>query len=73
MRQRAYSAICMLVLVGLVFAACGCGMAGLGETSNEARIRRARVMELSGDQLVEDIDAVLLLDRPSRLSAERVR
>jgi hypothetical protein len=47
--------------------------AQLGETEAEGRRRHLRNKRLNQQQLMEDIDAFLLLDEPSRLTTRRIR
>jgi hypothetical protein len=61
----------VIVLCALVFLPCGCGRQ-LGETSAEASRRHDRVLRINHQEMMEDIDRVLLLDRPSRLTDKRV-
>ena len=68
--------ICLKVMLYAVFSAvvlsvCGCH--GLGETRAERAEDRARQLRLEGQMLVDDIDAILLFDRTSRLSEYTVR
>ena len=60
--------ICVLILF-----ASGCkSYAQMGETEAEGRRRHIRNLRLAQQQLMEDIDAFLLLDRPCGLSEKRI-
>jgi hypothetical protein len=66
-------------VVVFAFVACslaslaGCGStAQLGETEAEGRRRHARINTIRRQQLMADIDAVWLMDRPSRLNSKRL-
>jgi hypothetical protein len=43
-----------------------------GETVAEGHRRHLRMLRINQQQLVEDVDHVLLLDRPSRLTDKRI-
>jgi len=49
----------------------GCG-GQPGETKAEVSRRHDRVMRLNGEMMMSDLDKVLMLDRPSRLSDRRL-
>jgi len=57
----------VLGLFLLSIFATGCG-AGLGETTAEANRRRQRVLRINVGQMITDIDRILMLDEPSRLT-----
>ncbi len=61
----------VVVLCALIFLPCGCGRQ-LGETKAEASRRHDRVLRINHLEMMEDIDRVLLLDRPSRLTDKRI-
>jgi hypothetical protein len=46
--------------------------AQLGETEAEAHRRHLRVSRINRQQLMDDIDKVLLLDKPSKLTDKRI-
>jgi hypothetical protein len=57
----------------LVFLLCGCSSYEQpGETAAEGRRRHDRVARINQQELMADIDKVLLLDRPSRLTDKRI-
>lgn len=61
------------VLGVLVLSTVGCkSWTTPGETSAEARRRRDRIVRANSEQMVSDIEAVLMLDRPSKLSDRRL-
>jgi len=50
----------------------GCSMSQLGESAAEGNRRHRRILRLYPPELVTDIDQVLFLDRPSRLTERRI-
>ena len=65
--------VILVVLLSLLFLApLGCSMSQLGETSAEGHRRHKRNLRLSQQEAVTDIDQVLLLDEPSRLTDKRI-
>jgi len=60
-----------VVLCALVFLPCGCGRQ-LGETKAEASRRHKRVLSINHQEMMEDIDRVFLLDKPSKLTDKRI-
>ena len=68
--------ICLKIMLCAVFFAVVvgvCGCYGLGETKAERAEDHARQLRLEGQMLVDDIDAIFMLDRTSRLSEYTVR
>ena len=68
--------ICLRIVLCTVFMAvvltvCGCH--GLGETPAERAQDHARQSRLEGQMLIDDIDAIFMTDRASRLSEYTVR
>jgi len=62
-----------IILCALVFLLYGCGSyAHLGETKAEARRRHLRTARINRQELAEDIDKMLLLDKPSKLTDKRI-
>jgi len=59
-----------VVLVASIFICCGC--AQLGETEAEGHRRHLRNLRISQQQFMEDVDKVLLLDKPSKLTDKRI-
>ena len=56
----------------LVFLPCGCSTSQPGETAAEGRRRHDRVTRINQQEMMADIDRVLMLDRPSRLTDKRI-
>lgn len=50
----------------------GCSLEQLGETSAEGHRRHLRILRLYKPELVTDIDQLLFLDRPNRLTEKRI-
>ena len=61
-----------LVLWVLIFLPCGCSFSQPGETAAEGRRRHDRVARINQQELMQDIDKALMLDRPSRLTDKRI-
>lgn len=62
-----------LVLAVLCLAGSGCGSyAQPGETALERKVRHRRLLRSNYHQMAEDIDKLLLLDKPSSLSDKRL-
>ena len=63
----------VIVLIALAFLPCGCvGWRQPGETSAEVRRKHERVMDIDRQEMMEDVERTLQLDRPSRLTDRRV-
>jgi hypothetical protein len=69
--QRAIWAAFFLIVMALITSGCGF-YHGQGETAQERARRHYRTSRLNANQLTEDIDKVLMLDRPSRLTESHV-
>ncbi len=70
MRRMCWVAAILAALSGLMIIG-GCGT--VGESREEVRIRHDRIMHNGLGRVQDDIDAALLLDRPTRLSSQPVR
>lgn len=67
------SVILVLALLVLVFLPCGCStFSQPGETAAEGHRRHLRTARINQQEAMADIDAVLMLDRPSRLTDKRI-
>jgi len=64
--------ILAVVLWVLVFLPCGCSSTQPGETAAEGRRRHDRVARINQQEMMQDIDKTLMLDRPSRLTDKRI-
>lgn len=64
--------ILAVVLWVLVFLPYGCSSSQPGETAAEGRRRHERVARINQQEMMQDIDKTLMLDRPSRLTDKRV-
>ncbi len=65
----------ILTVIVLVFVLlpCGCGSyEQMGETAAEGRRRHKRNLRLNQQQLMADLDAFMLVDKPSRLTDKRI-
>lgn len=81
MRVCAKYMLCV-VLVTMIFTVSGCFCGdgqfrlvchGAGETTSERSMRQTRQFRLQNEMLIEDVDAVFMTDRPSRLSEHTIR
>ena len=62
-----------ILLSALLFLSCGCAFFGQpGETTDEGHRRHLGVLNTNRQMMIEDIDKALLLDRPSRLTENRI-
>ena len=63
-----------VVLCASIFAVGGCGswFAQPGETAAEGRRRHIRAQAINRHEMMEDIDYVLLTDKPSKLTDKRI-
>lgn len=64
--------ILAILLSALVFLPSGCAFEQPGETLAEGQRRHKRAIRINNQEMMEDIDKVLLLDRPSRLTDKRI-
>lgn len=62
-------AIILGIFVVLPF---GCSTSQLGETAAEGNRRHRRNLRINQSELMADIDMVLMLDKPSRLTDKRI-
>lgn len=65
-------AILAVVLGMFVVLPFGCSTTQLGETAAEGRRRHERVLRVNQSELMADIDMVLRLDKPSKLTDRRM-
>ena len=67
------SKIALIILLSiLIFLPCGCSTKQLGETVAEGHRRHKRTLRINQEEMMEDIDMVLLLDKPSKLTDKRI-
>jgi hypothetical protein len=64
--------ILLIVFCSVILSLAGCEGAQPGRTAAEVEQGRIRKKRIEEEQLREDIDKVLLTDKPSRLSDKRV-
>ena len=70
--MRAISILILAVLVlSMCFSIVGCS--GQGHTSAELRRERLRSFESDRKAMYDDVESVLMMDRPSRLTDKTVR
>jgi hypothetical protein len=70
MKNGVCKAVLGIALCALVVWLAGCAQPG--ETKAEGYRRHQRNLRISQEQLADDIDAVMLTDKPSRLSDKRI-
>ena len=62
-----------VILLVLVFVPFGCSsFSQPGETAAEGHRRHQRMARINQQEMMADIDAVLMLDEPSRLTDKRI-
>jgi hypothetical protein len=65
--------ILSIILWALVFLPLGCAFWDQsGETTAEGHRRHKRVLSINRQEMMADIDKVLLLDEPSKLTEKRI-
>jgi len=68
---RGWSTAVLLVGLAMVLGGC-CHYARPGETAAERSLRHKRVLRVNCSQMMDDIDKLLMLDRPSGRSEYRL-
>jgi len=62
-----------VILLVLVFTPFGCStFSQPGETAAEGHRRHQRIARINQQELMEDIDKALLIDKPSKLTDRRI-
>ena len=62
-----------IVLFVFVFLPCGCSSyEQMGETAAEGRRRHQRTLRINQQQMMADLDTLMLLDKPSKLTDKRI-
>ncbi|MBA7477559.1 hypothetical protein ES707_12970 [subsurface metagenome] len=62
-----------VVLFVFVFVPCGCrSYAQPGETAAEGRRRHQRNLRINRQEMMTDLDKLMLLDKPSKLTDKRI-
>jgi hypothetical protein len=69
-RSRLYGFVLAFVLFALVWSVSGCTQPG--ESMAETNRRHLRVLQINQEDMLSDVDSVLLLDQPSRLTDRRM-
>jgi hypothetical protein len=65
--------ILTLILLVFVFLPCGCGSyEQMGETAAEGHRRHLRNLRINRQQMMADLDMIMLLDKPSKLTDKRI-
>ncbi len=62
-----------IILCALIFLPYGCGLIEQpGETAAEGHRRHLRNLRINQQEMMADIDTVLHLDKPSKLTSKRI-
>jgi len=65
--------ILVIVLCALFFVPLGCSSYDqMGETAAEGRRRHERTARINRQEMMEDLDTLMLLDKPSKLTDKRI-
>jgi len=64
--------ILSVILLVLVFVPFGCSSQQPGETAAEGHRRHQRIVRINQQEMMADIDTVLMLDQPSKLTERRI-
>jgi hypothetical protein len=68
-----FKVILVVILLILVFVPFGCNsFSQPGETAAEGHRRHQRIARINQQELMADIDTVLMLDEPSKLTDKRI-
>lgn len=68
-----FKVILAAILLVLIFMPFGCSsFSQPGETAAEGHRRHLRTARINQQEMMADIDTVLMLDRPSRLTDKRI-
>ena len=61
-----------IILCALIYVLSGCTFSQPGETVAEGHRRHIRNLRIDNQEMNSDIDKLLLLEKPSRLSEKRI-
>jgi hypothetical protein len=68
-----FKAILIIVLCALFFMPLGCkSYEQMGETAAEGRRRHKRTLRINRQEMMADLDMLMLLDKPSKLTDKRI-
>ena len=73
MTMRKHIAIGLVTGLALAAGACMSGCSSRGMTTAEVNQRHNRTIQNNMWQIQEDLDAILMLERPTRLSEQMIR
>jgi hypothetical protein len=69
----AWKVMQVVVLCALFLVPLGCGSYDqMGETAAEGHRRHKRALRINRQEMMEDLDTFMLLDRPSKLTDKRI-
>jgi outer membrane lipopolysaccharide assembly protein LptE/RlpB len=73
MKNRIIVSLLGIVLLALVTMSTGCGFFDQqGKTAEEVNRDHIRMLRVNNEQMMEDIDRTLLLDKPSKLTEKQL-
>jgi len=73
LRSELRRVVLAIVLFVIVFLPCGCrSYEQMGETAAEGHRRHQRTLRINQQQMMADLDKLMLLDKPSRLTDKRI-
>ena len=72
MKEKFISTVLGIILCVAVFIVVGCSTEQMGETEAEGHRRHLRISRINRQAMIEDLDAVFQLDRPTRLAEKKV-
>lgn len=72
MKDKFISIVLSIVLCVVAFGVFGCSTEQMGETVAEGHRRHIRISRINRQALIEDIDAVFQIDRPTRLAEKKI-
>jgi hypothetical protein len=69
----AWKVIQVVILCALFLVPLGCrSYDQMGETAAEGHRRHKRALRINRQEMMEDLDKIMLLDRPSKLTDKRI-
>jgi hypothetical protein len=73
LRSKLRRVVLAIVLFVFVFLPCGCmSYEQMGETAAEGRRRHQRNLRINRQEMMADLDMLMLLDKPSKLTDKRI-
>jgi len=72
MKDKFISVVMRIILCVAAFGIFGCSTEQMGETAAEGHRRHLRTSRINRQALMEDIDVVFQMDRPTRLAEKKI-